>query len=71
MDGADGSAVRDTAVLSVSGSNDDPTPVDYGVTPAPSGSLPRTGAVAVFSLVALGALLVGAGSLLTGASRRR
>lgn len=71
VDGADGTAVRDTAVLSVSGSNDDPTPVDYGVTPAPSGSLPRTGAVAVVSLAALGALLVGAGSLLTGASRRR
>lgn len=68
VEGTDGPAASDEAVLSVSATTGAPT---YGDDPSPTGALPRTGAVAVVGLVALGALLIGAGSLLTTASRRR
>lgn len=68
IEGTDGPVASDDAVLSVSGTNGAPTDT-AGQTP--SGTLPRTGAAALLGLVALGALLVGTGSLLTTASRRR
>jgi len=69
VEGADGPVASDDAVLGVSALSGGPT---YTADPAaPSGNLPRTGAVGVVGLVALGALLVGGGSLLTSTSRKR
>ena len=69
VESGDESAARDDAVLSVAASTSDTVDVDDR--PLPGGSLPRTGAIAVGGLIALGSVLLGAGSLLTSASRRR
>ncbi len=68
VDGEDGALASDDAVLGVGMQSGDPT---YMADQAPTGSLPRTGAVGVVGMIALGSLLVAAGSLLSSASRKR